>query len=76
VTKIAGSGSISQSMDPRIRIHTKMAWIRNTDPSFTVCVTLCFDSVGDLKRLNLSEGEYESLEAMESAKAQNTISMG
>ena len=30
----SGSGSISQrhgSVDPRIRIHTKMSWIRNTD---------------------------------------------
>ncbi len=41
----------------------------------TVCVTLCSVLVGDLKRLNLSEGEYESLEAMESAKARATISM-
>jgi hypothetical protein len=40
MTKIAGSGSESRSgsesgplvrdMDPRIRIHTKMSWIRNT----------------------------------------------
>ncbi len=22
---------LSQSMDPRIRIHNKMSWIRNTD---------------------------------------------
>jgi hypothetical protein len=33
--KIAGSGSASadpfvRGMDPRIRIHTKMSWIRNT----------------------------------------------
>jgi hypothetical protein len=30
MTKIAGSESFSQSMDPRIRIRTKMSWIRNT----------------------------------------------
>ncbi len=34
MTKITGSGSGSRSvsvrgMDPRIRIHTKMSWIRN-----------------------------------------------
>jgi hypothetical protein len=76
VTKIAGSGSISQghgSADPDPDPHKNvMEWICNTVA--TVCVTLCFDLVGDLKRLNLSEGEYESLEAMESAKAQTTIS--
>jgi hypothetical protein len=40
MTKIAGSGSrigiqdpdpLDRGMDPRIRIHTKMSWIRNTD---------------------------------------------
>jgi hypothetical protein len=32
--KIEGSGSISQRLDPRIRIriNTKISWIRNTDP--------------------------------------------
>ncbi len=31
ITKIAGSGSgLVRGMDPRIRIHTKMSWIRNT----------------------------------------------
>ncbi len=35
VTKIAGSGDpnpdpLVRGMDPRIRIHTKMSWIRNT----------------------------------------------
>jgi hypothetical protein len=32
MAKIAGSGSISRShgLGPRIRIHTKMSWIRNT----------------------------------------------
>jgi hypothetical protein len=28
--KIVGSGSTVRGMDPRIRIHTKMSWIRNT----------------------------------------------
>ncbi len=38
VTKIAESGSISQSrgMDPRIRIRTKMSQIRNTGTTFTL----------------------------------------
>jgi hypothetical protein len=31
MTKIAGSGSVSRGMDPRIRIHTKMSGIRSTD---------------------------------------------
>jgi hypothetical protein len=43
-------------------------------PGFGHVYTLCSVIVRDLKRLNLSEGEYESLEAMESAKAQTTIS--
>jgi hypothetical protein len=33
MSKIAGSGSeygLVRGMDPRIRIHTKMSWIRNT----------------------------------------------
>ncbi len=31
MTKLAGSGSRIRGMDPRIRIHPKMSWIRNTD---------------------------------------------
>ncbi len=37
--KIEGSGSSSRGMDPRIRIriHTKMSWIRNTAPKDRIC---------------------------------------
>jgi hypothetical protein len=34
-----------------------------------IYILFTFLIVGELKRLNMSEGEYESLEAMESAKA-------
>jgi hypothetical protein len=30
MTKIAGSGPLVRGMDPRIRIHPKMSWIRNS----------------------------------------------
>jgi hypothetical protein len=33
-------------MDPRIRIHTKMAWIRNTAPTLISCGQLLADFLG------------------------------
>jgi hypothetical protein len=44
------TGSISQRHDPRIRIHTKMSWIRNTAKG-SVLATVCEPYIKGKKKI-------------------------
>jgi hypothetical protein len=64
MTKIAGWDPLVRCMDPRIQIHTKMSWIRNTDLHENFLCYLKVKEEGDkmleeLRELLEEEGEEE-----------------